>query len=258
MPKGPPAESLLNVPIHLVDAGDVTTCVDGWIMERRRPGAYIVQANALSLVSAQDDQRYRQAINNAELVVPDGMPLVWLLRRKHHRVKGRVYGPDLMLQLCEIAAHKGWRCFLYGGKPGVPELLSDVLTRRFPGLSIVGTASPPFRPLTESEEEDLKATINKAHPDILWVGLGGPKQDIWMHEHRDTLDVSVMHGVGAAFDFITGTVPQAPRWVMNSGLEWLFRLLIEPKRLWKRYTIVNLKLLYYLVRLEFLKGNDLR
>lgn len=253
MQKRPPTESLLGIPIHVVDLGEVAACVDRWIRERRRPGAYIVQANALSLVSAQDDPLYCQAIKHAELAVPDGMPLVWLLRSKRHHVKSRVYGPDLMLHLCENAAHNGWRCFLYGGNPGVPELLAKVLTRRFPGLAIVGTLSPPFRALTESEEENIRATIKRARPDILWVALGGPKQDIWMYRHRDTLDVSVMHGVGAAFDFITGRIPQAPRWVMNCGLEWLFRLLVEPKRLWKRYTIANLKLIYYFVKSECFK-----
>ena len=200
MQNKPFAESLLGIPIHVVDFGEVAVCVNHWIKERHRPSAYIVQANALSLVSAQDDSLYNQAIKHADLAVPDGMPLVWLLRGKRNQVKGRVYGPDLMLHLCENAARYKWRCFLYGGKPGVPELLADVLIRRFPGLAVVGTLSPPFRPLTESEEENIRATINETRPDIIWVGLGGPKQDIWMHENRNALDVSVIHGVGAAVE----------------------------------------------------------
>jgi N-acetylglucosaminyldiphosphoundecaprenol N-acetyl-beta-D-mannosaminyltransferase len=172
---------------------------------------------------------------------------VWLLRLKGHNIRQRVYGPDLMLLLCEEAAKRGWRCFLYGGATGVPEQLMEVLEKRFPGLQIVGTYSPPFRPLTAEEDEAVCAMINAAKPDIVWVGLGSPKQDIWMYEHREKLDVSVMHGVGAAFDFLTGRVKQAPRWMMNAGLEWLFRLLQEPRRLWKRYTLTNLKFVFYLL-----------
>lgn len=213
----------------------------------------VVQANVFTLVTAQEDTTYKQAIEAADLSVPDGMPLVWLLRLKGHRVKARVYGPDLMLRLCQEAAARGWRCFLYGGKPGVPELLRDTLVARYPNLQIVGTYSPPFRELTPEEDRSICEMINRSKPDILWIGLGSPKQDLWMYEHREKLDVSVMHGVGAAFDFLTGRIPQAPRWMMNSGLEWLFRLAQEPGRLWKRYTVVNLKFLYYLVRKELLK-----
>lgn len=217
-------------------------------MEHRSPQrGYIIQTNVHSLVVAQESRLYRAALSHATLSVPDGMPVVWLLRAKGYPIKDRVYGPDLMLLLCEEAAKRGWRCFLYGGAPGVPEQLKDVLEQRFPGLNIVGTYSPPFRPLTAEEDAEVCRMINAAKPDILWVGLGSPKQDIWMYEHRDTLNVSVMHGVGAAFDFLTGRVKQAPRWMMNVGLEWLFRLFQEPRRLWKRYTITNLKFVYYVL-----------
>jgi N-acetylglucosaminyldiphosphoundecaprenol N-acetyl-beta-D-mannosaminyltransferase len=244
----PATELLLEVAVHAINMEETAGHIEKLIKERVRPSAYIVQANALSLVSAQENLGYRQAIGSADLVLPDGMPLVWLLRRLCHKDQQRVYGPDLMLRLCSSAAQNGWRCFLYGGEPGVPEQLGQELVRRFPGLLVVGTISPPFRLLSESEEEQVRTTVNSAHPDILWVGLGGPKQDTWMYEHREVLDVSVMHGVGAAFDFITGRVPQAPRWVMNCGFEWLFRLMMEPRRLWKRYTIINFKLIYYLLR----------
>jgi N-acetylglucosaminyldiphosphoundecaprenol N-acetyl-beta-D-mannosaminyltransferase len=205
-------------------------------------------------VCARESINYRNAIEHATLSVPDGMPLVWLLRLKGHNIRHRVYGPDLMLLLCEEAANRGWRCFLYGGAPGVPEQLKEVLEKRFPGLQIVGTYSPPFRPLTVEEDEAVCAMINAAKPDIVWVGLGSPKQDIWMYEHREKLDVSVMHGVGAAFDFLTGRVKQAPRCMMNAGLEWLFRLFQEPKRLWKRYTLTNAKFIYYLLKSILLKS----
>jgi N-acetylglucosaminyldiphosphoundecaprenol N-acetyl-beta-D-mannosaminyltransferase len=223
---------------------------------RRRPSAVVVQLNAFSLVTAQEDQAYRNAVSNADLVVPDGMPLVWLLRLRGNWNAERVYGPDLMLLLCEEASKRGWRCYLYGGQPGVPELLKEKLTARFPGLLIVGTLSPPFRALTPEEDQEFCAKINSAQPDILWVALGGPKQDTWMFEHRDRLKVPVMHGVGAAFDFLTGRIPQAPRWMMNAGLEWLFRLIMEPRRLWKRYTITNLKFLYYVVTREIFRSKS--
>ncbi|MGB2957415.1 MAG: WecB/TagA/CpsF family glycosyltransferase, partial [Bacteroidota bacterium] len=177
---------------------------------------------------------------------------VWMLRLKGNPIKKRVYGPDMMLRLCDEASRHGWRCFLYGGESGTLELLRNNLLQRFPSLQIVGTHSPPFRSLSPEEDATVCEMINAARPDILWVGLGGPKQDRWMYDHRDRLNVSVMHGVGAAFDFLSGRVPQAPRWMMNSGLEWLFRLAVEPRRLWRRYTITNLKFLYYLFAREVL------
>lgn len=243
---------LLDVPTHLVNYDDSTRHVREWIEMQGTPSRYIVQTNVYSLVTAQENSLYREVLLHADLSVPDGMPPVWLLRASGYDIKQRVYGPDLMLLLCAEAAEKGWRCFLYGGREGVPELLRDVLTKKFPGLKIVGIYSPPFRPLDKGEDDKICEMINATKPDIIWVGLGAPKQDIWMYEHRDKLDVSVMHGVGAAFDFFTGRVRQAPRWMMNAGLEWLFRLLQEPRRLWRRYTVTNLKFFYYLMS-HFLK-----
>jgi N-acetylglucosaminyldiphosphoundecaprenol N-acetyl-beta-D-mannosaminyltransferase len=240
-------ETIIQGPVDAITCDDVIQKVMLWIAERPRPATYIVQTNVYSLVNAQGGSPYRNVLSAADLSLPDGMPLVWILRHRGHKNLERVYGPDLMLRLCEQAAKRGWRCFFYGGKPGVPELLKEKLVARFPGLNIVGTYSPPFRELTAEEEAQVCAMINAAKPDIVWVGLGAPKQDIWMYQHRGGLDVAVMHGVGAAFDFLTGRVRQAPRWMMNAGLEWLFRLLREPRRLWKRYTIVNLKFIYYVL-----------
>jgi N-acetylglucosaminyldiphosphoundecaprenol N-acetyl-beta-D-mannosaminyltransferase len=189
---------------------------------------------------------FRKAVVLSGLSVPDGMPLVWLLKLKGHKNQERIYGPDLMLRICEKSEKNGWKCFLYGGKEETVKLLKIELLERFPSLNIIGSYSPPFRALTDAEDEKICRMINDAKPDILWVGLGGPKQDRWMYEHRNKLAVSVIHGVGAAFDFISGKVPQAPRWIGNLGFEWLFRLCMEPGRLWKRYTITNLKFIYYL------------
>jgi len=240
-------DRLLDIPIHAVDYREALERVAAWIDSKQRPSAYITQANAHILVTAQKDQRYKEVLHSADLSVPDGMPLVWLLRLKGKAIRRRIYGPDLMLMICEEAANKGWRCFLYGGNAGVAEKLKAILEARFPGLKIVGTYVPPFRDLTLEEDEQVCGMINSSAPDILWVGLGSPRQDIWMYEHRGKLNVSVMHGVGAAFDFLTGEVRQAPRWMMNAGLEWFFRLIMEPKRLWKRYTINNVLFVYYLL-----------
>ncbi len=238
---------ILNIPVHPSDYEHCVSAVRELIAQCRCPASYIVQVNVNSLVTAQQNELYKHTLDNAALSVPDGMPLVWMLRLKGHPIKTRVYGPDLMLMLCEEAARRGWRCFLYGGKDGVPEGLAKVLETRFPGIMIVGTYSPPFRPLTKEEDDKICETINASRADIVWVGLGAPKQDIWMYEHREKLDASVLHGVGAAFDFLTGRVRQAPRWMMNAGLEWLFRLFQEPKRLWRRYTVTNIKFIYYLL-----------
>lgn len=251
------SERLLSVKVHCADYREAVRQVADWIERDAHVARFIVQTNVNSIVNARDDPYYHQVLEHADLSVPDGMPLVWLLRLKGHPIKDRVYGPDLMLMLCEEAAKRGWRCFLYGGAPGVPELLKDVLQTQFPGLNIVGTYSPPFRPLTPEEDEEICRLINATKPDILWIGLGSPKQDIWMYEHRDKLDVSVMHGVGAAFDFLTGRVKQAPRWMMQMGLEWFFRLLQEPQRLWRRYTITNLKFITYLL-VDLLLGRFFR
>jgi N-acetylglucosaminyldiphosphoundecaprenol N-acetyl-beta-D-mannosaminyltransferase len=177
-------------------------------------------------------------VNRAGLVTPDGMPLVWLGRLKGLEAK-RVYGPDLMLLTCEMAARKGYSHYFYGGMPGVPEKLADHLQRKFPGLKVAGTYSPPFRQMTAEEDQKIIQKINKARPHILWVGLSSPKQDLWMAEHLGKIKAPVMIGVGAAFNFHSGSVKQAPHWMQRSGLEWVFRLSQEPKRLWKRYLFDN-------------------
>jgi N-acetylglucosaminyldiphosphoundecaprenol N-acetyl-beta-D-mannosaminyltransferase len=246
-------EDIAGVPLDPVEIREAVRRIDAWVKAGARPAAYVVQANAWTTVRACEDKDYFDCLASANLCVADGMPLVWLLRRKGRHLQERVYGPDLMLILCERAAKEKWRCFLYGGKPGVPETLRDTLVSRYPELNVAGTYSPPFQALTAEEDAEVCAMVNAAKPDILWVGLGSPKQDLWMHEHRDRLNVSVMHGVGAAFDFLSGRVRQAPRWMMNAGLEWLFRLIMEPRRLWKRYTITNLKFLYYIVTREIFK-----
>jgi N-acetylglucosaminyldiphosphoundecaprenol N-acetyl-beta-D-mannosaminyltransferase len=173
------------------------------------------------------------------MVTPDGMPLVFLGRWLGHYHVERVYGPDVMLAFSELSAARGYTHFYYGGAEGLPEKLADTLRQRFPGLKVVGTYSPPFRALTPEEDQAIVERINAANPDVVWVGLGCPKQDIWMAQHRDKLHAPVLIGVGAAFDFLSGQKQQAPHWMQRYSLEWLYRLAHEPRRLWRRYLLYN-------------------
>ena len=196
---------------------------------------FIAATGMHGITEAMHDPSFEAVLNEADLVVPDGMPLVWLARKHGFMLKRRVYGPELMETFCRETGAK-YHHFFYGGAPGVPEQLAEVMEKKY-DIRIAGCWSPPYRPLTDAEELELKNRIAAASPDLLWVGLSTPKQERWMHLHRDSLPVPLMIGVGAAFDFHTGRVKQAPRWMQESGLEWFFRLTHEPKRLWRRYLI---------------------
>lgn len=173
--------------------------------------------------------------NRAAIVAPDGMPMVWAGRRAGIRGGSRCYGPDCMVSMCALAAREDWPVFLYGGKPGVPELLGTRLVEMVPGLTIAGTHSPPFRTLTDDEVRAEIALINGSGARLVFVGLSTPKQEVWMSERVGHIDANVLFGVGAAFDFHTGLVRQAPQWMQRMGLEWLFRVCMEPRRLAGRY-----------------------
>jgi len=207
--------------------------------------AHFVTAH--TVVESHRDPALRAVLQRADLVAPDGMPLVWAGRLQHREVT-RVYGPDTMAAVIDRGRARGARHYLYGGAEGVPERLAAALQARFPGVQIVGTESPPFRPLTEAEDAAAVARINAARPDYVWVGLGSPKQDHWVGAHRGRLDATALLAVGAAFDFHTGDLRQAPGWMQRSGLEWLFRLAMEPRRLWHRYTVVNATFLWLVGR----------
>lgn len=199
-----------------------------------------------TLMQGHERPEVRAALNGADWVTPDGMPIVWALRWLGAQHVGRVYGPDLMLALSQISAARGYRQFYLGGAPGAPESVARQMQQRFPGLVVAGVCSPPFRPLSPAEQRDVLTQINAAAPHIVWVGLGSPKQDLWMAENRPHLDAPLLVGVGAAFDFLTGRQPQAPRWMQRSGLEWLFRLGTNPRRLWRRYLVYNPKFIFQL------------
>ena len=224
---------------------DALAEIERW-MEEREPH-YVCVTGVHGVMESQRDQALKQIHNASGLTTPDGMPLVWAGKAAGARLS-RVYGPDLMLALCAIAEQRGWSHFFYGGRAGIPELLVSRLRQRFPRLSVVGTHSPPFRPTTPEEDAELVRAMNEAGPDIVWVGLSTPKQERWMADHVGRLDAPVLIGVGAAFDIHAGTLPQAPRWMQRSGLEWLYRLVREPRRLWRRYLRNNPAFLYRILR----------
>jgi N-acetylglucosaminyldiphosphoundecaprenol N-acetyl-beta-D-mannosaminyltransferase len=224
----------LGVRVHAVQIPDVVALVQRWI-EEGTSAHFITFTGMHGVTEAHQDPRLKDIHNAADLVVPDGMPLVWLGRRHGYPLQRRVYGPELMETLCRVAGAR-YRHFFYGGVPGVAEQLAANLQRRY-GINVAGAYAPPFRALTEKEEQGLAELVEAAAPDLLWVGLSTPKQEQWMHEHRYRLRVPVMLGVGAAFDFHTGRTKQAPSWMREHGLEWLFRLTTEPRRLWRRYLI---------------------
>lgn len=225
--------NVLGVGISAINIPMALEVLDAWI--RQQHHTYVCITGVHGVMESQADPELRKIHNQAGLVTPDGMPMVWMSRLAGHKHVDRVYGPDLMLAVCEASLQRGYRHFFYGGNEGVPELLRDKLQEKFPGLQVVGTYSPPFRSLTPEEDAAIVAQINAARPDIVWVGLSTPKQERWMAAHLGKVQAPVMIGVGAAFDFHAGLKPQAPRWMQRSGLEWFFRMVSEPKRLARRY-----------------------
>ena len=220
--------------LSLTGARDLVLTAQG-----RRHLGYICCATAYNVNLARRDATLRHAYNRSFLTTPDGMPLVWLGRHHGHRTITRVYGPDLMAITCDSGRAVGLRHYFYGGADGVAEQLREKLTSRFAGLQVVGTFTPPFRPLDPAELSRLQADISGCQPDIIWVGLSSPRQEKFMAEHASKLEAGLLIGVGAAFDFLSGRVPQAPRWMQRNGLEWLHRLCTDPRRLWPRYLIHN-------------------
>ncbi|HWX74142.1 MAG TPA: WecB/TagA/CpsF family glycosyltransferase, partial [Solirubrobacteraceae bacterium] len=234
----PPTAEVLGVPLAVSDYGRVLDWIDAAIGAGAR--TYLTAAAVNLVMSAQEDPQTRAAVLGATLVVPDGQPLVWALRALGHPSATRVYGPDLMALACERAASSGTSIFLYGGRtPEALALLERRLGERFPGLRIAGRYWPPFREPTPAEDEDVIAAINSSGAAVVWVGTGQPKQEKWMLRMRPRLAAPVLAGVGAAFDFHAGLVAQAPPWMQRAGLEWSYRLVREPRRLWRRYARYN-------------------
>src|SRR5829696_4221544 len=232
------SEAVLGIPLAITDYETTLDWIDAAVHGRRR--GYLCVAAVHTVMACQEDPELRDAVLAADFTVPDGQPLVWALKLLGHGLEDRVYGPELMERACARAARSGQRFYLYGGRShgGLAELARS-LRLRHPGLQIVGGHCPPFRPLSEAEEDDVVAEINRSRADVVWVGIGVPKQEKWMARMRDRLDAPVLVGVGAAFDFHAGLVPQAPERLQRIGLEWAFRLSHEPRRLWRRYARYN-------------------
>lgn len=227
-----PACSILGMTVHGTNYAHASDLTLGWA--NAHASRYVCVATVNNVMESYDSPAFRRLMNEADLVTPDGMPLVWGLKLLGHRKATRVYGPDLTPIVLQKAMENRTPVGFYGSSPAVLERLQRVVAERFPTLQIAYAFSPPFRPVTAEEDEEIVAAINRSGARILFIGLNTPKQDFWMAAHRGRVQ-AVMLGVGAAFDFLAGTKSQAPRWMMRNGLEWLYRLATEPRRLWKRY-----------------------
>lgn len=234
----PPSVDVLGIPLALTTYERAMEWIDARVETREK--GYVCVAAVHTVMACQEDPELREAVLNSSLTVPDGQPLVWAMNALGSNLPSRVYGPELMARHCERSAQTGTRIFLYGGRnQGALVQLALNLRRRYPGLKIVGGYSPPFRTLSDEEEAGVVAEINRSGADVVWVGIGVPKQEKWMAAMRDRLDAPVLIGVGAAFDFHAGLVAQAPNWIQSLGMEWAYRLSREPKRLWRRYAKYN-------------------
>lgn len=231
--------NLLGVPVSAFDLeGARAEMVDAIARGLR---TYACCCPVFTLMQGHEEPEVRAALERADWVTPDGMPVVWALQARGATTVGRVYGPDLMLALSETSAREGYRQFYVGGAQGVAEELARRMRERFAGLEVAGTWCPAFGVPAPEDERAMIDAINASGAHVVWVGLGSPKQDLWMARHRDALEAPLLVGVGAAFDFFTGRQAQAPRWMQRSGLEWTFRLGHDPRRLWRRYLVYNPK-----------------
>jgi N-acetylglucosaminyldiphosphoundecaprenol N-acetyl-beta-D-mannosaminyltransferase len=236
-PTEAPRANILGVGVSSIDVSAAVSTIEQWIL--RREHHYVCITSVHGVIESQYDERLRSIHNKAGMVTPDGMPLVWVSHLMGFKATDRVYGPELMLAVCERSEQRGFSHFFYGGGPGVPERLIERLRATYPLLRVAGSYSPPFRPLTPDEDKEVVDQINGSGADIVWVGLSTPKQEHWMDAHVGKLNAPVLVGVGAAFDFNAGLKKQAPKWMRRSGLEWTFRLATEPRRLWSRYLKCN-------------------
>jgi len=250
---------VLQVKIYSLTYEGTLNYIKSLILDNKK--SYICTAPVHLVMECQKSQKLLKGVNKAALVTPDGMPLVWLLKLYGKKAE-RVYGPTLMLKTCKMAQDKGYKIYLLGGIKGLSGRLRQKLKESFPGIEIVGNKDTPIRPVPRRETKRLIKKINKSHAQIVFVGMGCPYQEMWMIENRNKLNANILVGVGAAFDFMSGRVRPAPTWMQGIGLEWLFRLSQDPKRLWRRYTITNFLFLYKIfsqINKDFLfKGKFLR
>lgn len=229
---------ILKTNINVTNMSDTIKYIGEHLDDLR--GKYICVSNVHTTVMSYENEEYRKIQNSAAMALPDGAPLSSYSRRKGYKQAQRVTGPDLMLELFAISKEKGYRHYFYGATEETLQSMREVLERDYPGIEIAGMYAPPFRALTSQEDAQIVAKINKSRPDFIWIGLGAPKQEEWMYQHMGQLQ-GVLIGVGAGFDYLAGYIKRAPRWMQRMSLEWLYRLLQDPKRLWRRYFTSNVK-----------------
>lgn len=238
--------TILGVKIHATSMDRAVSRIDSLLAHGHK--GYICVTGVHGIMESQSDPSLKRIINNSVLTIPDGRPTVWVGWLRGFFEMRQVTGPDMMLRIFSLSAEKGYTHFFYGGNTGVADELRDELTERFPGAKVLGTYTPPFRPLNAEEEAELIARIDQLKPDFFWVGLSTPKQEKFMNDHISKLDTRLMVGVGAAFDIHTGRIKDAPYWMKFVGVQWLHRMYQDPSRLWRRYVINNPKFLYHLMR----------
>lgn len=244
-----PMVDVLGVNINAQTFAEAVTALQGWAGEDAR--RYVCTCPVYTLMLCRERPDVHRAVSGADMVTADGMPVVWLQRRLGFPTAERVYGPDLLLALCEATADTDISHYFWGGMPGVPEALVASLTQRFPGLNVAGLYSPPVGEVATTPDPAVVERLNRSQASIIWVGLGSPKQDLWMERYRPVLDAPLLVGVGAAFDLLAGVKRQAPRWMQRVGLEWLYRLIQEPRRLGKRYLVYNPRFMWLLFRQQW-------
>jgi N-acetylglucosaminyldiphosphoundecaprenol N-acetyl-beta-D-mannosaminyltransferase len=228
-----PRANVLGVGVSAINMDQALGLFESWLGNGAR--GYVCVTGVHGVMEAQKDPSFRRILNRSLLTTPDGMPTVWVGKLQGFSGMGRVYGPDLMAHVCRLSCDRGYKHFLYGGGPGTAERLKDAFTTRFPGLKVVGTYTPPFRPLSAEEERGLLDHVSNVKPDIFWVGLSTPKQERFMAQYVRKIEAKIMVGVGAAFDYHIGAIKDSPTWMKKAGLQWAHRLAQEPGRLGKRY-----------------------
>lgn len=242
-----PVMNILGINIKCLSYSDSYPIIDGWLEDKSRRSFAFAVINVHICVSALLNKKLRDMYNSADLASIDSMPFLFWARTFYHKKSDRFYAPDLMLEISSRVKEKKYSYFLYGGYPEEPGEIGRFLSEKFEGINIIGSYSPPFRELTPVEDEELCRQINSLSPDIIWIGLGSPKQDVWIQEHLEKIRGSILIPSGATFDFFGGRIKQAPVWIQRSGFEWLFRLTQDFRRLFKRYTLYNVIFIFFFV-----------
>ncbi len=237
--------SILGVKISPLSYKKTLACITDYIDSHKK--GYICVSAVHLVMECQNNEYLKEGVNEATLITPDGLPLVWILQRRK-LATDRIYGPDLMLAICQTAEREKWRIFLLGGSTGQSHVLQRKLRNLFPQLRIVGNLDTPNRIFLKNEGEKAISLINASNAHVVFVGLGCPTQELWMIQNRNKLNSNMLIGVGAAFDYISEFKKHAPRWIRENGFEWLFRLVQEPRRLWRRYLILNVKFIFEIIR----------